>query len=208
MVQFDESSDEYRCCCDCFHVKIGAMIIAGAELAMLLFFLINSVLLIAQRDTRYESAAEVGDGAVIGPFIACMIGLSLGVIVVLLLLIGIIQKLPILLLPHLVVQGISIIAFILLLVCGALAISTDTTIFYRLLNAAPFNEHPGRSTVALDTETTVRIYVVLAVYAICLLLQCWFIVVIYNCYRYLTERCAYMRYCQAYSTPMKTLSPR
>jgi hypothetical protein len=103
---------------------------------------------------------------------------------------------------------VSILAFLLLLICGIVAFMTDTTIFYRLLNAAPFNEHPGRSTVALDTGTNVRIYVVLAIYLICLILQCWFILIIYNCYRYLTERRAYMRYCQAYSTPMKTLSPR
>lgn len=28
-VQFDESSDSYRCLCGCFHIKTGAMCIAG-----------------------------------------------------------------------------------------------------------------------------------------------------------------------------------
>lgn len=28
-VQFDESADDYRCLCSCFHVKIGAFVIAG-----------------------------------------------------------------------------------------------------------------------------------------------------------------------------------
>ena len=37
------------------------------------------------------------------------------------------------------------------------------------------------------------------------LLELWFIVVVYDCHRYLTERRSYMDYCLAYSTPMKTL---
>lgn len=28
-VQFDESADDYRCLCSCFHVKTGAFVIAG-----------------------------------------------------------------------------------------------------------------------------------------------------------------------------------
>ena len=28
-VQFDESADQYRCFCGCFHVKTGAYLIAG-----------------------------------------------------------------------------------------------------------------------------------------------------------------------------------
>lgn len=37
-IQFDESSDEYRCLCGCFHVKTGAFCIAGK-----LFF--NSIII-------------------------------------------------------------------------------------------------------------------------------------------------------------------
>lgn len=37
-VQFDESSDKYRCLCGCFHVKTGAFCIAG-----LLFYVKNII---------------------------------------------------------------------------------------------------------------------------------------------------------------------
>jgi hypothetical protein len=46
----------------------------------------------------------------------------------------------------------------------------------------------------------------LGVYLLSFLLELWFIVIIYNCNRYLNERRTYMNYCLAYSTPMKTLN--
>uniref|UniRef100_A0A1I7WLG5 G_PROTEIN_RECEP_F1_2 domain-containing protein n=1 Tax=Heterorhabditis bacteriophora TaxID=37862 RepID=A0A1I7WLG5_HETBA len=60
----------------------------------------------------------------------------------------------------------------------------------------------------IDLGTMVQIYSMLIIYAISLLLEIWFIGVIYNCNRYLDERSTYMKYCLAFSTPMKTLSAR
>ncbi|KAK6764857.1 hypothetical protein RB195_024975 [Necator americanus] len=89
-----------------------------------------------------------------------------------------------------------------------IAITTDSAVFYRLINAAPFMEHPSHNTVALDTGTMIRIYSILVVYAVSLILEFWFVTVVYNCNRYLDERCTYMKYCLAFSTPMKTLSAK
>ncbi|KAK5969751.1 hypothetical protein GCK32_018877 [Trichostrongylus colubriformis] len=69
-------------------------------------------------------------------------------------------------------------------------------------------EHPVHNTVALDAGTMVRIYSLMIVYALSLFLEVWFVIVIYNCNRYLDERNTYMKYCLAFSTPMKTLSTR
>lgn len=70
------------------------------------------------------------------------------------------------------------------MVVGIVAISTDLAIAYRLLNAAPFNEYPGQSTVALSAETQARIYAFLGLYLVSMLLECWFLRIIYNCNRF------------------------
>jgi hypothetical protein len=98
------SRRRYDCCRSVIAFQHLHKVLSGAEVVMVVFFLINSVLLIAQRDTRYETAAGVGDGAVLGPFIACMVGLALAAIVLLLLFIGIARKHPILLIPHIILQ--------------------------------------------------------------------------------------------------------
>lgn len=32
-VQFDESSEHYRCLCSCFHIKTGALIVTGKRIS-------------------------------------------------------------------------------------------------------------------------------------------------------------------------------
>lgn len=207
-VQFDESSEAYRCLCNCFHIKTGALIVAGSEIIMLIFFFVNSLLIIIMQDNNHRQAAGLRDNYVIAPFIACMIGIGISSIAIFLLFIGIAKNYAPLLIPHIIVQVLVILVLILAVICGIIAFSTDSTIFYRLMNAAPFNEHPGTNTVALDTETSLRFYTIFFIYILCLVLQCWFIIVVFNCNRYLDERRTYMQYCLAFSTPMKTLSSR
>ncbi|ULT82149.1 hypothetical protein L5515_017709 [Caenorhabditis briggsae] len=207
-IQFDESSEEYRCLCNCFHVKTGAFIIGCAHVLMILFFLIHSLFVYFQHDGRLQQARGVKENYVFGSFLAEMIGLGLGIFAVFLLFVALSRNSALLVVPHLVMQVIAILCFILVLVSGTIALCTDSAVFYRLINAAPFMEHPNNNTVALDTGTMVRIYSLMIVYAISLALEFWFIVVIYNCNRYLDERSDYMKYCLAFSTPMKTLSAR
>ncbi|KHN84904.1 hypothetical protein Tcan_07560 [Toxocara canis] len=207
-IQFDESSDDYRCLCNCFHVKTGALLVGVAEIVMLVFFFVNSLLVFAAQDKSYHKATGLSDSFVSGPFIASMIGIGISSLVVLLLFIGIARNCAVLLIPHIVVQVLIIIVLLLALIDGIIAFSTNSTLFYRLLNAAPFNEHPGTNTVSLDTENSVRVYGTFVLYAISFAVECWFIVIIYNCNRYLDERRVYMLYCLTFSTPMKTLSAR
>ncbi|CAI5455898.1 unnamed protein product [Caenorhabditis angaria] len=207
-IQFDESSEEYRCLCNCFHVKTAAFIIGCVHILMILFFLIYSLFVYFQHDGRLQHARGVKENYVFGSFLAEMIGLGLGLFAVFLLFIALSRNSALLVIPHIVMQVIAIIAFILVLISGIIALSTDSAVFYRFLNAAPFIEHPNNNTVALDTGTMIRIYSMLFIYAFSLALEFWFILVIYNCNRYLDERSAYMKYCLAFSTPMKTLSAR
>uniref|UniRef100_A0A914PVU3 Uncharacterized protein n=1 Tax=Panagrolaimus davidi TaxID=227884 RepID=A0A914PVU3_9BILA len=161
MVQFDESSDSYRCFCSCFHVKTGAFCIAASGIALT---------------------------------------------TILLMIVGITRNTAAFLVPHLFVQGLSILCFLGLIIIGIIAFITDSNVFYRLLNAAPFSEFPGQITVALPVHAQIRIYVIFFMYIISFFLEAWFIVIIYNCNRYFTERKKYMSYCLAYSTPLKTLN--
>uniref|UniRef100_A0A0R3S1R4 Lysosomal-associated transmembrane protein 4A n=1 Tax=Elaeophora elaphi TaxID=1147741 RepID=A0A0R3S1R4_9BILA len=204
-VQFNKSCENYRCLCNCFHIKTGAFIVAGTELLMLLIFLINSLVIIAQDDTEYEKITGTCDSYVMQSFSVSMIGIGLSFLAVLLLFIGLIRNTAALLIPHLITQMIVVLILVFGLSCGIIAFSTNTTLFYRLMNAASFKEHPRTTTVALDTETTARFITIFILNLICLMLQCWYIMIIHNCYCYLKERCRYMHYCLAFSTPMQTL---
>jgi len=209
-VQFDESSDAYRCLCGCFHVKTGAFCIAGIELFLILFYFLNALLVLLQQKAAYDGERAnhwIGETRLTQiAFVLTSVLLAIALSVVLLLLVGLSRNKASLLVPHIFVQAFAIVLFFALLVIGAIALYTDNALFYRLLNASPFNEYPGQNTVAFPIEITVRVYAVLAVYLLSFLLELWFIVIIYNCNRYLNERRTYMNYCLAYSTPMKTLN--
>ncbi|KAM3726800.1 Lysosomal-associated transmembrane protein [Dirofilaria immitis] len=204
-MQFNESSENYRCLCNCFHIKTGALIVAGTELLMLLVFLINSLIIIVEHDTKYEKTTGTCDGYVMKSLSASMIGIGLSFLAVLLLFVGITRNIAAFLIPHLIIQIIVILMLAFGLTCGIIAFSTKSTIFYRLMNAASFKEHPGTSTVALDSRTTARFIIIFILYFVCLILQCWYVMIIHNCYHYLKERSRYMHYCLEFSTPMKTL---
>uniref|UniRef100_A0A0N5AS29 MARVEL domain-containing protein n=1 Tax=Syphacia muris TaxID=451379 RepID=A0A0N5AS29_9BILA len=207
-IYFDESQSRYRCLCSCFHIKTGALFVAVTELIILVFFFVNSLLIQLTHDSRYQKSAGLDDTYVTIPFIASIVGICLSVLVIFVLFVGLLRNHPLLLIPHITVQVLVILLLLLVIVGGSVAFVTDLTVFYRLMNAAPFKEHPSSNTVALDIETAARFYFIFILYCICFLLQIWFLIIIYNCYRYLDERQSYMRYCMAYSTPMKTLTAR
>lgn len=56
-IQFDESSEEYRCLCNCFHVKTGAYLIGAVHVLMILFFLTHSLLVYFQHDGRLQDVS-------------------------------------------------------------------------------------------------------------------------------------------------------
>ncbi|CAI4221066.1 unnamed protein product [Auanema sp. JU1783] len=175
---------------------------------MIIFFFVHSLLVYLQHDGRFQEARGVKENYVFGSFLAECIGLGIASFTVLLLLIGLSRHQSLLLIPHLIIQAISVVLFALLVIAGIIAVTTDLAVFYRLINAAPFVEHPSYSTVGLDGGTMLRIYFLLTLYGISFFLEIWFITIIYSCVRYLDERSTYMKYCLAFSTPMKRLSER
>ena len=102
MVQFDERSDSYRCCCECCHVKNISLIIGCIELVILFYYLVNSLFLIAE--TSGENIPEEELSLIYGPFIACMTCLAIATFVILLLFIAVAKKYSYCVLPHLVIQ--------------------------------------------------------------------------------------------------------
>uniref|UniRef100_A0A915NL91 Uncharacterized protein n=1 Tax=Meloidogyne floridensis TaxID=298350 RepID=A0A915NL91_9BILA len=176
-VQFDESSEQYRCFCGCFHIKTGAYLICFIEIFLILIFFLNSLLVLLQQKEDLDRQ----------------------------------QRLSFWHSNYILKDASSNKCFALfclffLLIIGTIALFTDFALFYRLLNIIPFNEFPGQSTVALSAESLARVYAFLFLYFLTFLLQFWFIKIIYNCNRYFAERNNYMRYCLAYSTPLKTLN--
>jgi len=206
-VQFDESSDNYRCFCGCFHIKTGGFCIAGIELLFVLFYFLNALVIMLQQKNNYEydKGARSSDYVYIA-FIITSIASGIALVTIFLMIIGLTKNIAACLIPHLFVQGIAILCFTGLIIVGIIAIITNSSFFYRLLNATPFNDFPGQMTVALPVESQIRVYAMLAMYVVSLFLESWFIVVTYNCNRYFTERKTYMKYCLAYSTPLKTLN--
>lgn len=180
------------------------------ELALILLYFLNSLLVLLQQKMAYDGNQQMprwhGESDYVpAAFLATSIALALATITVFMMLWALAKNSASILLPHLIVQVIAIVLFTLLVIAGGVAIVTDSALFYRILNAAPFNEYPGQMSVALPADVAVRVYAMLGLYLISLLLELWFVVVVYDCYRYLTERRSYMNYCLAYSTPMKTL---
>ncbi|KAI3420936.1 hypothetical protein GPALN_014565 [Globodera pallida] len=210
-VQFDESSEQYRCLCGCFHVKTGAYVIASLELLLILMFFLNSLLVLIQQRDDLDSSSGAnttlwgGARFVRTAFTIECVSLALALASVLLLFVGLGLNSAPMLVPHLIVQCISLLCLFLILIVGTIALITDLSSFYRLINVVPFNEYPGQPTVAFSAETSARVYAMLSLYFATFLLECWFLRIIYNCNRYFNERRKYMRYCLAYSTPLKTL---
>ncbi|KAL3100119.1 hypothetical protein niasHS_000730 [Heterodera schachtii] len=208
-VQFDESSDQYRCLCGCFHVKTGTYLIASSELLLILVFFLNSLLvLIQQQDDLVDPGGKHnpwGSHFVRIAFTIESVSLAVALGSVLLLLVGLGLNSAPLLVPHLIVQSISLLCLFLALIVATIALITDLSSFYRLLNVVPFNEFPGQTTVAFSAETSARVYTFVGLYFGTFLFECWSIRIIYNCNRYFYERRRYMQYCLAYSTPLKTL---
>uniref|UniRef100_A0AC34QV31 Uncharacterized protein n=1 Tax=Panagrolaimus sp. JU765 TaxID=591449 RepID=A0AC34QV31_9BILA len=206
-VQFDESSDSYRCFCGCFHIKTGGFVISGVELFFVFFYFLNSLLIMLQQKNNYEyDKGDRSSDYVYVAFIIIAVASGIALFTIFLTLVGLTRNIAACLVPHLIVQGISILCFLGLIVVGIIALITNSSFFYRLLNATPFNDFPGQMTVALPVESQVRVYGVLVMYTLSFFLECWFIVINYNCNRYFTERKTYMNYCLAYSTPLKTLN--
>ncbi|KAK6764862.1 hypothetical protein RB195_024975 [Necator americanus] len=105
-IQFDESSEEYRCLCNCFHVKIGAYLIGAVHVFMILFFLIHSLLVYFQHSGRLQDARGVKENYVFASFLVEMIGLAVGSLAVFFLFVGLSKNRALLLVPHLAVQSL------------------------------------------------------------------------------------------------------
>uniref|UniRef100_A0A0N4Z540 MARVEL domain-containing protein n=1 Tax=Parastrongyloides trichosuri TaxID=131310 RepID=A0A0N4Z540_PARTI len=206
-VQFDESNDRYRCMCGCFHIKSGSFIVVAVEVLMILIFLINSSLVYIQQNPPKQNDNTTATYTPIS-FTVSMVGFGIAGFILFIAFIGIAKNIAALLIPHLAMQIITMICLLLLIISGIIAVSTDSSLFYRLLNAAPFDDHPKNNSVSLSSETLARMYTLLTGYIITFILQIWFVIIIHNCYKYYLERKAYMNYCLAYSTPMKTLNCR
>ncbi|CAD5221395.1 unnamed protein product [Bursaphelenchus okinawaensis] len=207
IVQFDESADEYRCFCSCLHIKTGTLVIAGIEFFLILFFFINSFLVsLQQKDSyNYKHGDRTTDYVHVA-FIITAVCSVISTLCVLMMVIGALKNVGSLLIPHMIIQVLTILTLGLLIILGIVAVSTDLAICYRVFNAAPFHEHPQQSTVALDTNTMLRVYFVLGMEILTFVLEIYFLLVIYNCQQYFVERRQYMKYCMAYSKPMETLN--
>ncbi|KAI6239559.1 hypothetical protein M3Y99_00545400 [Aphelenchoides fujianensis] len=219
-VIFDESDDGYRCLCGCLHVKTGTYAIAVVELLLIAFYFLNALLVFLEQKRGYDT--QSGPEYVQAAFIATAASCALATLLVLLLIAGVKRNAAALLVPHLIMQASAfriafdycvlafqvIVLFVLfaLLIIGAIAVISETALFYRILNAAPFYEHPGQSTVALPLHTAVRVYLVLFVHLLAFVLEIYFLFVVCNCQTYFSERRQYMNYCLAYSKPMETLN--
>ncbi|KAI6176224.1 Lysosomal-associated transmembrane protein [Aphelenchoides bicaudatus] len=184
MVQFDEGSEDYRCFCSCFHIKTGTLFIAGFELFFILFYFLNALLVRLQQKHAYDPSDKSGDYAQIA-FIVTAACCGIATFIVLSMIAGVMRN---------------------LLVIGIIGVLTNSALCYRILNAAPFNEYPGQSTVALPFEISVRIYLVLFIHLVVMILEIYFTIVVYHCNTYFSERKSYMKYCIAYSRPMETLN--
>ncbi|KAF7637914.1 Lysosomal-associated transmembrane protein [Meloidogyne graminicola] len=208
-IQFDESSDNYRCFFNCFHIKTGSYLIAFIEIFLILIYFLNSLLILLQQKEDLDKQQKYNywySNYVKKAFLIESICLGFSLILILILLFGLKKNYSILLIPHLIIQFFALFCLFLLILIGIIALFTNLSLFYRLLNIISFNEFPGQSTILLSSELLFRVYAFLILYLINFLLEIWFIKIIYNCYRYFIERNNYMRYCLAYSTPLKTLN--
>lgn len=208
MSQFSDNGEEYRCCCELCHVRTATWVVGVTHGLLLLYLLINSIVLITSvsDDGSGLPGGEGGpdDPLVQGPFITAMIGISLGLIVVLLLLVGVSRKVAGLLLPHFILQLVAIFLLLGLVTCGIVALATNWTVAYRLCNAVAFTAPPLEDTVRLGTAEWIGFVLAFSVYCLLLLLQLPFTFIVWRAYRYLQARREYVKYIQQYSMPLQT----
>ena len=109
-VQFDESSDAYRCLCGCFHVKTGAYCIAGIEILLIFCYFLNALLVLLQQKHAYgherTGHKDFGYGYdfVQVAFVISSVSLAIALASVLLMIVGLSRNTASFLLPHIIVQ--------------------------------------------------------------------------------------------------------
>lgn len=140
----------------------------------------NALLVHLQQKHAYDPSDKSGDYAQVA-FIVTVACCGISTLIVLLMIVGVMRNFGGLLWVHLIMQFMVIPTLLALLIIGLIAILTNSAFCYRILNAIPFNEYPGQSTVALPFELTVRVYLVLFVHLVSLILEFYFTVVIYCC---------------------------
>ncbi len=104
MPELDVNAAEYRCCCNCCHLKTATVVVGVVELVYLGYVLIGALILIAQVQELPPEKGGKDSALVMVPFALLATGVALGLLVIVLMLLGISMKLPGFLLPHFVLQ--------------------------------------------------------------------------------------------------------
>lgn len=163
----------YRCCCSRIHVKKGALIVGVIELlwtAAIMFTFIAAFAMHTTSKVKISSALFAG---------ALTVGIVYSMAVIL-MFVGVRKSRPMFLVPHLVIQCLTVLALATLI---GLCIAVLALGFFIVEKGDP---------EAMDPDTT-EIFAIVILIISCIMLgfEIWFLNVVYKCYRYLKAKQKY-----------------
>lgn len=163
-----ESDPKYKCCCNCMHVRVGAIVIGVLEL-------LGAV---SNIGVSFKTFGEGGHHKVPGEPYYQLVGAVILIIAVVVMFIGIKKENPTLLIPHMVVQVVGIIS---------LAILGIVLICFLALGTTAVNQHENIDEASAQATIIAFIFIVIALF-VSALIEIWFFVVILKLYRYYQEK--------------------
>ncbi len=102
--QFDENCEDYRCCCECCHLKTGTTVVGVVELVFLTYFAAGAIFTVSTTEGTLGEPGSASSPDILGPFGVAAALMGLALLTIIMLFVGILRRSAYMLIPHLIIQ--------------------------------------------------------------------------------------------------------